>query len=29
MVNIVTRRVLMQGFVCLDHPGYAPRPTGT
>ena len=24
MVNIVTRRVLIQGFVCLDHPEYAP-----
>jgi len=24
MVNIVVRRVLMQGFVCLDHPEYAP-----
>ncbi len=25
MVNIVTRRVLMQGFVCLDHPEFAPQ----
>ena len=24
MVHIVTRRLLMQGFVCLDHPEYIP-----
>jgi hypothetical protein len=28
MVNIVTRRILMQGFVCLDHPEYAPQAYG-
>ncbi len=24
MNNLVIRRVLMQGFVCLDHPEYGP-----